>query len=136
MKSQQPEKSFQFKSSVRIGWLCLALAGLALMAGGLVLGRPAPGSVAVTIGVVMAIWTRRASIVRLFDDHFEMKVAPLAATRRVRYSDIGSVEVSKKVGLVTLRGEQEARPVKVPLKLLEDGEGQWLMGFLSRKAAA
>lgn len=135
MKTPRSTQSFQIKPSVRKSWLWLAVAGAIATAGGFALGRAIPaGSTVLTIGLLMTIWSRRATIVRLFDDHFEMKLAPLAGLRKVRYCDIEAIEMlPKNVARLTL---VEDKPVKIPLNMLEDEDQDQLMRFLESSRAA
>ena len=96
-------------------------------------GMPAGGTL-LGVGIMMAVWSRRAEVVRLFDDHFELKLAPLASLRKVRYSDIKCIEMLKKnVARLTLH---EAKAIKIPLNMLQADEQQELMSFLRATGAA
>ena len=136
MTKQAATRSFQAKSQVKNMWLALVLVGGAITCASLAEQRVSGASTLFAVALMMAIWSRRASLVRLYEEHFEMKFAPLAPLRKILYRDIRKVEPlgKQRIRLTYAVGERE-QSVKVPLNMLDDQEGQELAQLLSSHAA-
>jgi hypothetical protein len=137
VKNQEPERVFQAKSKVKHTWLALVFAGAALFAASLAAERPvAGGPTLLVVAIVMALWFRKAKLVRLHADHCELKFAPLSPLRKILYRDIRKVEPLSKqrVRLTYFAGARE-KSVKIPLNVLDEAEGRELLQFLSSRAA-
>lgn len=96
-------------------------------------------STVATVGVLMAGWSRRARPVQVYDEHLELKAAPLASRKRVRFADIASIDRAnaKKVSLlVRAEGKPKPRKIRLPLHLLSTEDGSWLLGHLEARVSA
>lgn len=126
--------SFGLKSSLKTNYLLMAIAGSALLAGSLASGHAVGGATTVTtVGILMAIWSRKAAPLRFEEDRFEMKLAPLAGLRSIAYDDILDFGVEKKQVLrVRVRDQKD---VKIPLRSFEAADQAAILAALESRAA-
>lgn len=136
MKTATPSQSFSAKRKVIRMWtVMIPVAAVLVLPSLFGVGGPSVAWLLLAISILMSIWMRRASLVRLYQDHFEMKFAPLAPLRKLHYQDVTQLEVvsSKKARLFYQDGAKE-RTVAIPLNLLEAEDGLRLVKFLDTKA--
>lgn len=130
-----PFRALGVRSGVCTMWASLALLGCAALAAQIATGSGGAFSTIAVVGLVMAVWTRRAQVVRVFEDHLELRGAPFAPLRLVRFDQILGLERrKKKVQLRYRRGEEDAK-VALPMHLLAQEDGEWLVSHLEAKAA-
>ncbi|MCA8969645.1 MAG: hypothetical protein KDC95_07675 [Planctomycetes bacterium] len=122
-------RSFALKSSIKTGYLVMAIAGSALLAGSLATGLAIGGAGTVSgVGILLAIWSRKVDPLRFGPTGFEAKLAPLAGLRVVDYDDILSIEIDKKQ-IVHVKARDQ-KDVKIPLRAFEPTDHDAILALL------
>ena len=130
-------RSFPVRPQVRTLWTVLAVVGIAMFVAQLAANTGGGFSTLAAVGLLMAIWSRRATVVRVFDNHFELKIAPFAALRMVRYADLEQVDrVNHKKALVHYRKGDRQTKLSIPLNMLTDEHANWLVQYLQGRTPA
>ncbi len=127
-------KELKLKGSYKtMYWLC----GI-LMVGTGVFQMAVSGQAGVMLGcgvlfLIMAGWWGAAAIVRVHDDHIEVKAAPIAARKRVLFRELTEIDTSnpKKAILRSTNGEV----VAIPMNMLDPDEGGELLEWLKEKVS-
>lgn len=130
--AQTTRRSFTIKKSIRTMWIALAILGVPCFLATLAAGKGGSFGTVATVGVVMAVWSHRARVVRVFDRHLAIKMAPLARLSLVQFEDILRVHTVGRKLKVTYRDGERSRDVVIPLKMLADEDGEWLEDHLAQ----
>lgn len=93
------------------------------------------GGTMIGVGVVFlatTLWSRDREIIILHDDHFEMKVAPLAKRHLLEYEDIEDIlHPSEKRAFIVSQG----RRIRLPLHVLTSEDREALLERLTERCA-
>ena len=128
----QPEKSYPVRDKTRRSHMALAIVSAVILAGSIALDLrvPAAGTM-FGVGALLWLWSARALPVRLQQQHLELKLAPLAGLRRVRYDEVRRlVELRKDRLRLELDGGKQ---LTIPLRMLSTEHGVELKAELSRR---
>lgn len=139
MNTPRPLRALLVRPQVRKMYLALAFAGTALLIARLATDGGGGFATVATVGVLMAVWSRRARPVQVYDGHLELKAAPLASRKLIRFEDISSIDQAnaKKVSLlVHAAGKQRPEKIRLPLHLLSTDDRDWLLDHLETHVAA
>ena len=127
------KRELRLKSSYLIlYWVCLGI----LVATGIV-GLMTRGMMAMNLGVsviflFIVIWFSNATLIRLHEDHLEMKMAPLAGRYKILYRDIERTEkVSAKKAVLHVKTAKGTVKRTIYLNMLETNESEELLKYLN-----
>ncbi|MFK8002758.1 MAG: hypothetical protein AB8H86_24450 [Polyangiales bacterium] len=115
---------FKYRSSGFTGTnVGMGMGVVLILVGVATLSTGGAGVVALPVGIlhlVMHVWNRGRAVVTLHDDHLDMKAAPLAGRKLIRYTDISALEVQgKATKIITKDGA-----VALPLLVLEPEDAE------------
>lgn len=114
--------------------------GLALIALGVVFlfmgAIGAPFGIGVLF-VIIALVSKNTDMIKVYDNYFEIKLAPLAARRFIKISEITNVDTSNpKILMVYYDSEGKNKKIKIPKAMFNDKDFQFVTEFVSAKKAA
>ena len=87
-----------------------------------------------TLGIIyliMTIWHKNNSVIKMFDNNMEVKLAPIASKKFIRYTDIEKVDISNKRFVEILyKDSDKMKKLRVIKKLLNDSDLKKLLRTL------
>ncbi|GEM_PF-2622739 len=92
-----------------------------------------------TIGVIyliMTIWHKSNAIIKILDKNLEVKLAPIASRRYIKYTDIESINSSNKRFVEILyKDSGESKKLRIPVKLLEKTDMDMLIETINNNSS-
>ena len=134
--NNKPLESLPVSGKTRKMWILLSVLGTVLFGVQLATGGPGASSTLMVVGLLMAVWSHRAEVVKVYDRHLEVKVGPLAGSTRVLFDEIQELEESKRVAKITYLKKGKRKSLKLPIALLETADKDWLLGEIEGALAA
>lgn len=130
----KPVRTFETSSTLVNLQLYSGIA-VALIGGFLLMqGGPASPFGAGVLLLVIGAWNMRHEPVRLYREHMELKFAPAASLRLIRYRDLVRVEGdSEKVRSLFYRDAGKEKKLKLRLDMLNADDRPRLLGILEEK---
>lgn len=129
-------ESLPVSQKARNHYLLVAACGAALFLAQLSSGSGYASVTLLMVGVLMFVWGKRANVVEVFERHLEIKLAPLAGTRRIRFDDIQGYEEAGNKSLLTFLSKGRTKTLKLPHMLLEPEDRDWLFDEIDGRLAA
>lgn len=84
--------------------------------------------------LIVYAWGKGTAIVKLEDDHMEMKAAIAAPRKMVLYTEMKSIDrVSDKKAFLIFNQDGKENKLRLPLNVLTDEDRKVLLGGLTRK---
>lgn len=83
--------------------------------------------------VLAYVFCRNHSIVKLFDDHIEIKLLPTSSKHMVLYSEIELLEKRSKNIFLAVNQTGKKKKVSIPMMFLTDDDTEELIKELERK---
>lgn len=129
--------AFDFNSTLAgmqvFGGICAALAGTFLLVNG---GTGLPLGIGVLLFVV-GLWNMKHQPVRLYQDHLELKLAPAAGLKMIRYRDLVRMEGdSDKVRDLFFMDGGKEKKLKLRLDVINAEDRPRLIEVLHQKIQA
>lgn len=85
--------------------------------------------------LVMALTTQGKSIIKIFNDHFEMKLGPIAPTKYIRFSDIQELKTeSPKKILLVYKDDGKEKSFRLPVHMMTEEDITYFSSLIKQYA--
>ncbi len=83
--------------------------------------------------LVVAFMTQNLTLVKLLDNHMELKLGPFAGTKYVKFCDVHDLkkESAKKIYIHYKNGESQKK-IRIPVHMIEENDLIELMSVISK----
>lgn len=127
MKSIKTSEAFT-KKQTTLGYILLVAAVLLIFTGRVELLALA----ALFLG--MTYYQKDKDIIKIENDHLEIKIGALASTRFIRFNDITSVEsASPKKIILHYKEDSKPKKIRIPVHMIEQAELDEFITFINNK---
>ncbi|MTI27231.1 hypothetical protein [Fulvivirga kasyanovii] len=127
MKSIKTSKAFT-KKQTTLGYILLVAAALLIFTGRIELLALA----ALFLG--MTYYQKDKDIIKIENDHLEIKIGALASTRFIKFKDITSIEAaSPKKVILHYKEDSKPKKLRIPVHMIEQTELDEFIIFINNK---
>lgn len=132
MEQQSIERAFYFNRKILSLYLYIAIfAGFCFILALFLIQRGGALGFAFVMSLVFYFLHKNKPLLTLFENHFELRLAPLAGLQIYKYSDLERIESDKKQILIFIAGEK--KEVKIPLSNFSAEERGEIIQLLEEK---
>ncbi len=85
--------------------------------------------------LIVAAMQQNKEIIKMYDENIELKLAPLASTRYIKYSEIISIDNNKQKVIVRYKQGSDSKKIAISKQLIDENElGNFIELLESKKS--